>query len=87
MKPSQNFLLQVIYFTATFPYVVLVILLVRGLTLEGHMKGIEFYIIPKFDRLKDPRVRLPVLYLFFILNTLGIVYTDVICKARDILEL
>ena len=39
--------------TATFPYVVLIILLIRAVTLEGAAVGIEFYLTPDFSRLAD----------------------------------
>lgn len=50
------FLFQVVYVTATFPYVMLVALLIRGLTLPGAMDGIRFYLSPDVSRLADPLV-------------------------------
>ncbi|XP_062402174.1 sodium- and chloride-dependent GABA transporter 2-like isoform X2 [Sardina pilchardus] len=47
---------KVVYFTATFPYVMLVVLLVRGLTLPGAADGIKFYLYPDPARLADPQV-------------------------------
>ena len=35
----------------------LTILLIRGLTLEGAATGIEYYLKPDFEKLKEPRVR------------------------------
>ena len=48
--------LQVVYFTATFPYLVLLILLIRGATLEGAGEGVVFYLKPDFKKLKNPQV-------------------------------
>ncbi|XP_026875901.2 sodium- and chloride-dependent GABA transporter 2 isoform X3 [Electrophorus electricus] len=47
---------KVVYFTATFPYVMLLILLIRGITLPGASRGIQFYLYPDLGRLVDPQV-------------------------------
>lgn len=49
--------LQAVYFTAFFPYVVLLILLIRGLTLPGAMNGIVYYLTPQWDKLGRAQVR------------------------------
>ncbi|XP_067275611.1 sodium- and chloride-dependent GABA transporter 2-like isoform X2 [Pseudorasbora parva] len=47
---------KVVYFTATFPYVMLLVLLIRGLTLPGALQGVVFYLYPEPARLADPQV-------------------------------
>ncbi|XP_043944399.1 sodium- and chloride-dependent GABA transporter 2-like [Protopterus annectens] len=47
---------KVVYFTATFPYVMLLILLIRGVSLPGALQGIKFYLYPDVTRLADPKV-------------------------------
>ncbi|XP_023117909.2 sodium- and chloride-dependent betaine transporter-like [Amphiprion ocellaris] len=44
------------YFTATFPYVMLLILLIRGVTLPGAKDGIIYYLYPDISRLADAQV-------------------------------
>uniref|UniRef100_A0A8C4EGQ2 Transporter n=1 Tax=Dicentrarchus labrax TaxID=13489 RepID=A0A8C4EGQ2_DICLA len=47
---------KVVYLTATFPYVMLFVLLVRGATLPGATQGIIYYLKPNHTRLADPQV-------------------------------
>ncbi|XP_059418491.1 sodium- and chloride-dependent GABA transporter 2-like [Carassius carassius] len=47
---------KVVYFTATFPHVMLLVLLFRGLTLPGALQGVVFYLYPEPSLLTDPQV-------------------------------
>lgn len=47
---------KVVYFTATFPYLLLTALLVRGATLDGASDGIYYYLTPQWERLADSNV-------------------------------
>ncbi|XP_070178072.1 sodium-dependent neutral amino acid transporter B(0)AT1-like [Littorina saxatilis] len=46
---------KVVYFTATFPYVVLTIFFIRGLTLRGATAGLMHMLTPKMEYLMTPQ--------------------------------
>uniref|UniRef100_A0A673LBL4 Transporter n=1 Tax=Sinocyclocheilus rhinocerous TaxID=307959 RepID=A0A673LBL4_9TELE len=47
---------KVVYVTATFPYLMLLVLLVHGVSLPGAVDGIVYYLKPNHTRLTDPQV-------------------------------
>uniref|UniRef100_A0A672LIR1 Transporter n=1 Tax=Sinocyclocheilus grahami TaxID=75366 RepID=A0A672LIR1_SINGR len=47
---------KVVYVTATMPYIVLFVLLIRGITLPGAMNGIRAYLHIDLKKLNDPQV-------------------------------
>ncbi|CAF1607791.1 unnamed protein product, partial [Didymodactylos carnosus] len=44
---------KVAYFTAIFPYIVLLILIIQSATLKGAVDGVKFYIIPKLKTIGE----------------------------------
>ncbi|KAH9489847.1 Sodium- and chloride-dependent glycine transporter 2 [Bulinus truncatus] len=42
---------KVVYVTATLPYILITVLIIKGLTLPGAMDGLIFYIYPDFSKL------------------------------------
>ncbi|XP_069766171.1 sodium-dependent neutral amino acid transporter B(0)AT3-like isoform X2 [Narcine bancroftii] len=62
---------KVIYFTAIFPYLVLLILLVQGLTLPGAIDGLIYLITPELTVLNQPRVWLDAATQIFFSLSLG----------------
>ena len=52
----NGFCPQVVYFTALFPYCLMIILFFRGITLPGAGTGIKYYLIPDMEKLKDINV-------------------------------
>ena len=68
---------QIVYFTAAFPYAILLVLFIRGVTLPHAVDGIIFYLKPDFTRLTDSAVGLPVC-LLSVCGTLLSVFTSFI---------
>lgn len=49
---------QVVYFTASFPYLLLFIIFIRGVTLPGAWEGLRYYLTPDIKMIVRPEVRI-----------------------------
>ncbi|XP_072181873.1 sodium- and chloride-dependent GABA transporter 2-like [Diadema setosum] len=63
---------KIVWFTALVPYAILFALLIRGLTLPGAQKGIEFYVTPEWELLKTPTVWVDAATQIFFSYSVGI---------------
>lgn len=82
-----------VYFTATFPYVVLTILFIRGITLDGAISGIKYYLTPQWQKVLDAKVfvgrglgRMEIDMGLFLVTVCGFVFVGVgRCSITDLL--
>ncbi|KAJ8961072.1 hypothetical protein NQ314_006002 [Rhamnusium bicolor] len=70
---------KVRYFTATFPFVIIIILLIKSLTLEGADMGMRYFFKPKFELLLEAKVWVNAASQTF--NSMGCAFGSMICFA------
>ncbi|XP_060134227.1 sodium-dependent neutral amino acid transporter B(0)AT3-like [Zootoca vivipara] len=63
---------KAIYFTATFPYLILTIFLIYGLTLPGAIHGLVYFMTPNLKKIKNPRAWLDAATQIFFSLSLGL---------------
>lgn len=79
---------KVINWTVGLPWVIILILLIRGVTLPGAFNGLEFYLNPQFSKLLEPSVWLAAYGQIFFSLSLGfgimVAYSSYLPKNSDI---
>jgi NSS family neurotransmitter:Na+ symporter len=79
---------KIVYFTVIIPWLIIVVMVIRGLTLPGAIEGIKFYLTPDFSVLLKPKVWLAAYgQIFFTLSlAMGtlIVYASYLHEKSDI---
>ncbi|KAK6473404.1 sodium- and chloride-dependent GABA transporter ine-like isoform X1 [Huso huso] len=70
---------KVVYFTALFPYVILLALLINNAQLPGAIEGIKFFIIPEWEKLAEVEVWVNAAAQIF--NSIGISFGSLISMS------
>ncbi|XP_051891270.1 sodium- and chloride-dependent GABA transporter ine isoform X2 [Pristis pectinata] len=70
---------KVVYFTALFPYVVLLAMLINNTQLPGALDGINYFVNPRWEKLKEVQVWVYAAVQVF--NSLGIGFGSLIAMA------
>ncbi|MEQ2187423.1 hypothetical protein GOODEAATRI_004574, partial [Goodea atripinnis] len=76
---SQEFFKYVVYFTALFPYVILIALLINNVQLPGASDGIDFFIVPEWDKLRSVEVWVNAAAQIF--NSIGIGFGSLLAMS------
>ncbi|XP_059207829.1 sodium- and chloride-dependent GABA transporter ine [Centropristis striata] len=70
---------KVVYFTALFPYVILIALLINNAQLPGAVDGITFFIVPEWDKLRSVEVWVNAAAQIF--NSIGIGFGSLLAMS------
>ncbi|MED6266539.1 hypothetical protein CHARACLAT_003098 [Characodon lateralis] len=70
---------KVVYFTALFPYVILIALLINNVQLPGASDGIDFFIVPEWDKLRSVEVWVNAAAQIF--NSIGIGFGSLLAMS------
>lgn len=74
---------KVVYFTAIFPYVVLVLMSIYGCTLPGALTGLKYLFIPDFEKILDKTVWMEAITQMFFSLSIGLGGIEVYCSYND----
>jgi len=81
---------KVVYYTVIIPWIILIVLVVRGVTLPGSLEGLKFYLTPQFSALLNYKVWLAAYSQVFFSLTIGfgvqITYASFLKKKSDIVN-
>ena len=81
---------KVVYITVIVPWIVLLILFLRGITLPGAKEGLRYFLTPNFAALKDPAVWFNAYSQIFFTLSIGfgvmIAYASFLPRKSDIIN-